>query len=113
MPAAELTVASFNAHWGVDRAYRPADIVDVCRQLDADVILLQEVVRRGDDHESFAAEAAAALDYEVAELLTVPTAMLPYPRVVSRDVDADAVRGQATLSRFPVGPVRFIDLGRS
>lgn len=108
----ELSVGSYNAHWGVDRRWQTADVVDVCRRLDADVITLQEVVRHHDETESFAARAAAELDYQLAEVLRVPTAMRPYPRVVRRVPEADAVRGQSILSRFPVGEIRQVELGR-
>lgn len=42
---AELTVASFNTHWGVDRQGRPFDVVGACLALDADVLVLQECWR--------------------------------------------------------------------
>ncbi|MHB8328187.1 MAG: endonuclease/exonuclease/phosphatase family protein [Acidimicrobiales bacterium] len=38
----ELVVASFNVHVGVDGWGRPFDVVDACRQLDADVVVLEE-----------------------------------------------------------------------
>ncbi len=39
---AELVVASFNVHMGVDGWGRPYDVVATCRRLDADVLVLQE-----------------------------------------------------------------------
>ncbi len=44
MPAAppSLTVASFNLHAGIDGWGRPFDVVAACRDLDADVLVLQE-----------------------------------------------------------------------
>ena len=38
----ELTVASFNLHWGVDMRGRPYDPMDACLALDADVLVLPE-----------------------------------------------------------------------
>ncbi len=37
-----LVVASFNVHGGVDGWGRPFDVVDACRRIDADVLMLQE-----------------------------------------------------------------------
>jgi endonuclease/exonuclease/phosphatase family metal-dependent hydrolase len=44
MPAAppSLTVASFNLHAGIDGWGRPFDVVGACRDLDADILVLQE-----------------------------------------------------------------------
>jgi endonuclease/exonuclease/phosphatase family metal-dependent hydrolase len=44
MPAAppSLTVASFNLHAGIDGWGRPFDVVAACRDLDADILVLQE-----------------------------------------------------------------------
>jgi endonuclease/exonuclease/phosphatase family metal-dependent hydrolase len=41
-PPASLTLATFNIHMGVDGWGRPFDVVQECRALDADVIILQE-----------------------------------------------------------------------
>jgi endonuclease/exonuclease/phosphatase family metal-dependent hydrolase len=40
---ADFCVASFNVHAGVDGWGRPFDVSGTCRQLDADVLVLQEV----------------------------------------------------------------------
>src|SRR3546814_3539543 len=66
MPA-ELTVASFNIHWGRGRrsqGFPPFDVVEACKQLDADVIALQEswAPNRGVAQHDAVAEA---LGYEV------------------------------------------------
>jgi endonuclease/exonuclease/phosphatase family metal-dependent hydrolase len=39
---ADLSIASFNIHAGVDGWGRPYDIVEACRTVDADVLVLQE-----------------------------------------------------------------------
>jgi endonuclease/exonuclease/phosphatase family metal-dependent hydrolase len=38
----EITVASYNVHGGLDGWGRPFDVVEPCRQIDADVLVLQE-----------------------------------------------------------------------
>src|SRR5690242_17979803 len=42
---AELTVVSFNTHWGVDRRGRPFDVAGTCLALEPDVLVLQEAWR--------------------------------------------------------------------
>jgi hypothetical protein len=37
-----LTVANFNIHAGIDGWGRPYDFVSACRQIDADVLVLEE-----------------------------------------------------------------------
>ncbi len=44
-PPVELTVASFNAHWGVDARGRPFDVGAAARSLGADLLVVQEVWR--------------------------------------------------------------------
>ncbi|MGZ4690252.1 MAG: hypothetical protein ACXWAY_11545, partial [Acidimicrobiia bacterium] len=41
----QLTVASFNTHWGVHRSGRPYDVVSPALALAADVLVLQEIWR--------------------------------------------------------------------
>ena len=66
-PVPELSVASFNTHAGMDGWGRPYDLVDACRRLDADVIVLQETFAPL-DKSSQADELAAALGYTPVEL---------------------------------------------
>ena len=43
----DLTIASYNIHWGRGpkrRGHPPFDVVAACRRLDADVLVLQEIV---------------------------------------------------------------------
>jgi len=63
----ELSVASFNAHAGMDGWGRPYDLTEACRHLDADVIVLQEIFAPVGAI-SQADEVAAALDYTAVEL---------------------------------------------
>ncbi len=62
-----VTVASFNAHVGTDGWGRPYDLVGACRQLEAGVIVLQEIFTPLDGL-SQAEEIAAELGYECRQL---------------------------------------------
>lgn len=62
-----LVVATFNIHAGVDGWGRPHDVVDACRHLDADVLVLQESWAP-DGQPSVAATVAGALGYRCHEL---------------------------------------------
>lgn len=64
---AELNLASFNTHAGMDGWGRRYDLVDACRQLDADVIVLQETFAPRDAI-SQAETIAGELGYDVVEL---------------------------------------------
>jgi endonuclease/exonuclease/phosphatase family metal-dependent hydrolase len=61
-----FSVATFNAHAGVDGWGRPYDVVAACRQLDADV-LVREENWAPDDGPSLAARVAADLGYQATE----------------------------------------------
>jgi len=61
-----FSVASFNAHAGVDGWGRPFDVVGACRLIDADVLVLEENWAPADGP-SLAARVGAALGYEVRE----------------------------------------------
>ncbi len=63
-----LTVASFNLHAGIDGWGRPFDAVGACRDLDADVLVLQEAWTPDVGAGAASATAiAAALGYAVVE----------------------------------------------
>jgi endonuclease/exonuclease/phosphatase family metal-dependent hydrolase len=64
---AELVVATFNIHAGVDGWGRPFDVVASCEKLDADVLVLQEAWTP-DGEEGLASCVAAALGYEAHEI---------------------------------------------
>jgi endonuclease/exonuclease/phosphatase family metal-dependent hydrolase len=96
-----LRLLTYNIHRaiGVDRRFRPERIAAILRRYDADVVLLQEVdsgaPRSG--MLDLAAHLADALDYEYRALgLNVFLRIGRY--------------GNATLSRFPIGRQRNIDL---
>lgn len=93
-----LTVATYNIHAAVGRDGRfdPERIGDVLRELQADVIALQEVPLGGDGTPSVLDVLQAATGYQAAE---GPTRILPERRY-----------GNAVLSRHPIVSVRSIDL---
>jgi endonuclease/exonuclease/phosphatase family metal-dependent hydrolase len=62
-----ISVASFNIHGGVDGWGRPFDVLDACRALDADVIVLQENTKRP-GAASIATTVGRALGYAVVEV---------------------------------------------
>jgi endonuclease/exonuclease/phosphatase family metal-dependent hydrolase len=105
-----VTVASYNVHWGrrqrPPRQWQPYDIVDACRQLDVDVLAMQEVWRP-DGGISVAQEVADALGYELHQSWTARAIVKPKCQIVGgpeEDVGAGDW-GQALLTRIPRGPV--------
>lgn len=61
-----VSLATFNTHLGVDGWGRPFDVVEACRSLDADVLVLQESWAP-DGSPSLARRVADALGYDLAE----------------------------------------------
>ena len=102
-----LTVASFNLHWGRrPRSYDPFDVVAACRELDADVLTLQEDWRP-DGGTSTAADVAGALGYDLHETWTGRAIVDPRCQLVGRTGESIGTGdwGQALLTRVPRGPV--------
>jgi endonuclease/exonuclease/phosphatase family metal-dependent hydrolase len=112
----ELTIVSFNVHWGrgSKRDGWPAyDLVEVCRSFDADVIALQETWAP-DGGVAQHDEVAAQLGLEVVSVPLARAVLEPRPSLVSR---ADPARAKgdgdwclALLSRRPIRTNRVIDL---
>jgi endonuclease/exonuclease/phosphatase family metal-dependent hydrolase len=65
-PSPSFSIATFNAHAGVDGWGRPYDVVAACRLIDADVLVLEENWAP-DDGASLAGQVATALGYEAHE----------------------------------------------
>lgn len=113
---AELTVASFNTHWGMGpkwRGHLPFDVVDACRTIDADVLVLQESWFP-DGGTAQHAEVAAALGYDAVAVSLARATGDPHPSLVDR-ADPAHRKGAgdwclAVLSRLPVTGTRTIPL---
>ena len=118
----ELTIASYNIHWGRQpkrTGSAPFDVVAAFRQLDADVVVIQESWAPDDgpaDHE----RVADALDMRVVCDVSLARAIVdPEPHLVVRErsTSARARRRPSTgawhlaaLSRVPVTDARVIPL---
>jgi len=139
---AELVVATFNLHAGVDGWGRPFDVVSSCADIDADVLVLQQNWTP-DGEEGLASLVATSLGYEVHQVALSDAILLEAATATSgrwgphkRDRDArrlwvadsenlGRVRqrpggaqarsgswGIALLSRLPVGRLEVFELGR-
>jgi endonuclease/exonuclease/phosphatase family metal-dependent hydrolase len=64
-PRATLSLASFNIHMAMDGWGRPYDVVEECRALDADVLVMQESWTPDGGSPSTAQTVAGALGYQV------------------------------------------------
>ncbi|MET0727188.1 MAG: endonuclease/exonuclease/phosphatase family protein [Acidimicrobiales bacterium] len=104
---AELTLASYNIHWGLGprgRGFAPFDVVGACGQLDADVLILQESWAP-DGVPSHHEQVAEALGMAVVcEVSLARTWHGPPPKVVGRAHHRGGDGGWhiAALSRLPV-----------
>jgi endonuclease/exonuclease/phosphatase family metal-dependent hydrolase len=105
----EVILASLNTHGGRDAAGRPYDLEAACRQLKADVILLQEVWRPWGEPDPVAG-IAAALGGE--QLWTDLVRDMTLRSVGIADEQARGRWGLATLSTVPVTGHEVTDLGR-
>jgi len=105
-----ITVGSYNIHWGrrlrEPRQWQQYDVVAACRQLDVDVLALQEVWR-ADGEPSVAEEVASSLGYDVHQVWTARSIVEPKCRLVGRPGEdvGDGDWGQALLTRIPRGRV--------
>lgn len=112
----ELTVASFNIHWGrgARYQYRPFDVVAAAREIDADVLVLQESwAPHGGPGQHDA--IAAALGYELWYEPLARSVDSPWPKVVDRPDGArnpgTGTWGLAVLSRLPVSASATLPIG--
>lgn len=92
-----LRVASYNIHGGVGRDghFVPKRIVDVLREIDADIVALQEVESR-------------TTGFDMLEFLGAALALQPIPGPTLLTADGDY--GNGVLTRLPVLTTRGIDL---
>lgn len=97
----KIRVLSYNIHKaiGVDGRFAPQRIVEILRHHQADIVLLQEVDRHAGRSRNLdlASTIASALAY-------------PYRSVGMNVFKRAGKYGNATLSRFPIGRQRNIDL---
>jgi endonuclease/exonuclease/phosphatase (EEP) superfamily protein YafD len=109
---AELTVASFNTHWGVDRRGGPFDVVGTCLALDADVLVLQEAWRPHDGP-SYVDEIAARMSASVHEVVFMSDRNPARPRHLQVPDGPAGTCGLSLLSRLPVCDAIEIQLPRA
>jgi endonuclease/exonuclease/phosphatase (EEP) superfamily protein YafD len=106
---AQLTVASFNTHWGVDRSGRPFDVVGPCLALDADVLVLQESWRPN-ARPAYAQEIGERSGATVHEAVFMSDRNPGRPRHLPIPPGPLGTCGIAVISRLPVCAVREIEL---
>jgi endonuclease/exonuclease/phosphatase family metal-dependent hydrolase len=98
----EIRLASLNTHCGIVPMRRPParryDVAAVLRELDADIIVLQEMLRPdgvSGDADAFAAEHGYELHFALVGRTTVQA---PWPRIAP---GGEGTSGIAVLTRFP------------
>ena len=119
-PHRDVTVANFNIHAGVDGWGRPFDVLDACRCIDADVLVMEEVWRP-EGATSQAEDIGRALGAEVVEhVLGSGRLAGPHPDADHRwmrpmDLRANQhalyLDGERPLPRRVRETPRFIDAG--
>ncbi|MGH9228571.1 MAG: endonuclease/exonuclease/phosphatase family protein [Acidimicrobiales bacterium] len=112
---ADLTLGSFNLHMGRGSGGHAApfyDVVTACKEVDTDVLVLQEAWVP-DDEEGDVLAVASALGYQVAATFTVARAEChDRVRLIARSGDAgDGDWQVAVLSRLPVVDSLVLPLG--
>ena len=106
----ELTIASFNVHWGGLRPNgEPFDVVRACRTLDADILVLQEVWWPT-DRPGFIEELAAD-HYAMHALHEHPLARDIERRGPKAGRDGTGDWGVAVFTRYPVLTSQDLELG--
>jgi endonuclease/exonuclease/phosphatase family metal-dependent hydrolase len=106
---AETILASLNTHGGRGADGRPYDLEAACRQLKADIIVLQEVWRPRGGPDAVA-DIAAALGTELLRADLVKDTNLRSFGIA--DETARGHWGLATLTTMPVTAYEVVDLGR-
>ena len=98
---AQLTVASFNTHWGVDRRGEPFDVAAACLALDADVLVIQEAWRPNGipSYVDDIAERTGAVAHEIVFMSDRNPAR---PRHLHPPPGPAGTWGLVMLSRLPV-----------
>lgn len=113
----ELTVASFNVHWGrssVTQGLKPFDVPAACATLEADVLVVQESWAPDDgssDHDAI----AAALGMGVVAVSLARSSLDPHPHVLGPPGDRSRGEGEwclAVLTRLPITGHRSVPMPR-
>jgi endonuclease/exonuclease/phosphatase family metal-dependent hydrolase len=106
----ELTVASYNTHWGVDtHRHAPFDVVAPALELHADVLVVQESWRpRGTT--PYIDCLASAMGAELHEAMFMLDTNPARPRKLNPPPGPPGTCGLAVLTRVPVLDVRTVDL---
>ncbi len=117
----EFVAASYNVHAGIDGWGRPHDVVEICRRIDADVLVLQESWRP-EGRPSLADEVGGALGYTVTEVALAhgrragphPTASARWMRRLDWRTASHALflDSERPFSRRVVDSARFRDAER-
>ncbi len=102
----ELTVASFNVHWGHGlrrHGFVPFDVVATSKELEADVVVLQEVWVP-DAGPTQLDQLTAGLEMEIAATVELSRARIePHPHITGRgDSSGDGGWHLSILTRLPV-----------
>jgi endonuclease/exonuclease/phosphatase family metal-dependent hydrolase len=109
----ELTIASFNTHWGTDARGRPYDVGAAARSLGADVLVLQEVWRPHSGP-AFIDDVVVATRLPIAnEVVLAPDNMIGRPGRLPKQARGEppGTWGIAVLTALPVRRTFDIDLG--
>lgn len=105
----QLTVATFNTHWGVHRSGRTFDVVAPSLALEADVLVLQEVWRPNGGP-CFVDAIAEGMGATVHEAVFMSDHHAAKPRQLHPPPGPPGTCGIAVLSRLPVCHVRDVEL---
>jgi endonuclease/exonuclease/phosphatase family metal-dependent hydrolase len=105
----QLTVASFNTHWGVHRSGRSFDVVRPSLALGADVLVLQEVWRPNGGP-CFVDAIAEGMGASVHEAVFMSDHNPARPRQLRPPPGRPGTCGISVLSRLPVCAVRDVEL---
>jgi endonuclease/exonuclease/phosphatase family metal-dependent hydrolase len=97
----KIKIATYNIHRaiGLDRRFRPQRIIDILNEINADVVLLQEV----DDG------VPRSLELNLAEEIST-ACDFPYFKLAHNVTLKKGFYGNATLTKFPITQQRNIDL---
>jgi endonuclease/exonuclease/phosphatase family metal-dependent hydrolase len=109
---AELTVAVFNLHWGVDMRGRPFDPTPTCLALDADVLVLPEAWRPH-GQPAFVDELAARTGAVVHDVAFMSDRNPARPRHLEPAPGPAGTCGLAVLSRLPVRSSTVVPLPKA